>query len=234
MALDKSASVPILTALSNHRKGQKWTMNGRWKEGSRRNPNPSPGSYQTINPCSYKYANSSAFGFGTGSRNVFTKDNAPSPAKYDTRDMAKTMISFSFGSAGRSTLARVSMTPGPGQYKLKNLVGNEGAPLYSCAKRCWRDDIKKKTAPGPGAYKPNGGIMSPRTPEWTMGSGQRSSSAGGIRHVPGPGAYDSVATVGVNNSTFKNTPNWSMTSRTYLPVPKNSSDYMMPPMQSFG
>ena len=79
MTLGRNDSAPILTSLSNHRKGQKWTMNGRWRDsvGSRRSPNPGPGSYSGVAPSSYKYASSAAFGFGSGSRAVFTKDGNP-------------------------------------------------------------------------------------------------------------------------------------------------------------
>ena len=79
MTLGRNDSAPILTSLSNHRKGQKWTMNGRWRDsvGSRRTPNPGPGSYSGVAPSSYKYASSAAFGFGSGSRAVFTKDGNP-------------------------------------------------------------------------------------------------------------------------------------------------------------
>jgi len=98
-------------------------------EGSPNSKNPGPGQYDThkLDNLNMKFA--AHWRFGSSSRLPgMSKENNPGPGNYQS-SLAdkKSAPKFGFGSSIRDGKKDMNTTfPGPQQYKLKNIVGNDG------------------------------------------------------------------------------------------------------------
>jgi len=94
-------------------------------------------------------------------------------------------IKNSIGKEQRSSLYRVSYSPGPGAYEHKQTLGK--GPKYSAAAR--HSQSMTDLGPGPGAYAPNTNkLMRKTTFGFTMPGRKNFSYETGC--APGPGAYN--------------------------------------------
>ena len=63
---------------------------------------------------------------------------------------------FGFGSETRSSVEKAKMTPGPGNYKLKPLIGEEGKKNSIHGTIDYTPEKKEQSyKPGPGNYNPD-------------------------------------------------------------------------------
>ena len=82
------------------------------------------------------------------------------------------------------------MAPGPGQYSLKNLLGNEGKS-YSIHNKLNYKPIESqgKLTPGPGTYVSTADNLGKGGPSWGQGTSKRDANR--LRdNSPAPGSYD--------------------------------------------
>lgn len=86
--------------------------------------------------------------------------------------------------------------PGPGQYEIKQLVGNESVGKSLSMKLC--PNFQKPGAnnvPGPGAYTGKYDLVKSQEPGWKIGSSTRDDQEKIMRRTcnyPPPGGYDPI------------------------------------------
>ena len=137
--------------------GPQYGIQGRQEKGSSpMKNNPGPGTYNIQSVDNLRMHNSQKYGIGTSLRsNDKPKLNVPGPGNYQP-NMAdlKAAPKFGFGSdtrdGGNNPPRHSALFPGPGAYKPKPFVGNEGVQCSIHGK------LKSQTLdaqrPGPGAY----------------------------------------------------------------------------------
>lgn len=159
------------------------SLKGRPKT-SKPDAKPGPGHYQSKSMFS---SPSYSMGVKTKLKELTSKNN-PGPGGYnpDFKAVKESVPSCAFGSPNKSLRGDSSM-PGPGQYELKQIVGNEG-PKYAIKGKY--NQNKKDLIPGPGNYNPKDEIVRHGTPGTVMGSGKRQGLGFSGDRAPGPGTYD--------------------------------------------
>ena len=136
----------------------------------------------------------------------------PGPGMYESlSDMKKTAPRYGFGTEKRPEVARKSMSPGPGGYEAKKVIGAEGTQKSMSPKLSLDYKVKNdKLVPGPGQYEFHLKAMK-TAPNYGIGTSKRSQNASpGMKGVStDPGAYNP-------NSTFtkRSSPNYRMGSET--------------------
>ncbi|CDW81826.1 UNKNOWN [Stylonychia lemnae] len=147
---------------------------------------------------------SRAAGIGYGGRDIFkTGVDSPSPTNYNHKsDFNATTVSkaFSFGIA-REAYSKVYIkehpirdpsVPGPGQYQIPGIVGNEASKYTMRPKTVSMSDLNYKGQPGPGSYEPKPAL---NDKGYYYVSKFKNSMATSIdpptkKSVPGPGQYE--------------------------------------------
>ena len=145
---------------------------------------PGPGHYQ-----SKSMYNSPSYSMGIKTKlKELTSKNNPPPGTYNPEysKVKQSAPSCAFGSPSKPIRGDNSM-PGPGQYELKTIVGNEGQK-YSIKGKYQQH--KKDQIPGPGNYNPKDDIVRLGTPGTVMTQGKRQGLGSRGDSAPGPGTYD--------------------------------------------
>lgn len=114
---------------------------------------PGPGQYDThkLDNLNMKFA--AQYRFGSSQRlPPMRNTNVPGPGNYQISLVDKKAApKFGFGSGNREQMKDMNVTfPGPGQYKLKDIIGNDGPGSSIHAKIQTKD---KNFTPGPGQYE---------------------------------------------------------------------------------
>lgn len=104
------------------------------------------------------------------------------------------------------------LTPGPGQYNIKQKVGNEGPKITLSNYR----PLSSSTAhangiPGPGQYNPNMNNRN-RSPTYRIGSSKRDGIYKHLEKNPGPGQYTP------SHTQRPKSPSWRMGTSTRRPL----------------
>lgn len=170
----------------------------------------------------------------TGGQYVGDK-NSPGPGAYDTRNINKVVISYTF--KGRTTapegLTTARTVPGPGAYPLLSTLTpkgkyfvskfkDSGAPIIPPARSARFPANKQSNDPSPVTYRledtinPKGSYYLSKFKSSgvrTFGNAARSSSQSQFHAVPGPGSYRMPSDFGYYEGTSK-TENNSPTKRT--------------------
>ncbi|KAL8275415.1 hypothetical protein Esti_000627 [Eimeria stiedai] len=189
------ASVPVaehnLACLSTVPAGPKWTFGGRSSRPSS-SPVPGPGAY---NP-HFEISRQSApqYGFGSGKRGSCARGRAgdPGPGTYQPKFRVGRQAA-SWTMAGKTPIpGSRNVTPGPGAYA--NVIPKSTAPSYGVGTSS-RGAFSAPALPGPGTYN-TGGYFGGQSPQWTLGSSQRSSFTPRKLGSPGPGTYSPDALTG--------------------------------------
>ncbi|KAL8425287.1 hypothetical protein Efla_005851 [Eimeria flavescens] len=139
---------------------------------------------------------------------------SPGPGAYQPQFRSGRQAA-SWTMAGRSPIpGSRSVTPGPGAYA--NVIPKSSTPAYGVGTSC-RGAFSAPSSPGPGAYDA-GGKFGGQSPQWTLGTSQRSSFTMRKAGSPGPGTYSPHGMTGKG-------PMYSMGVR---PTPRNQ-DWMPGP-----
>ena len=86
------------------------------------------------------------------------------------------MPKFGFGSETRKDVAleRSKLFPGPGNYAITPLIGNEGTKKTMHSTIKYSPETKEQSyKPGPGNYEPNPLNVKKKEPQYKMGSSTR-------------------------------------------------------------
>lgn len=132
---------------------------------------------------------SAKYRFGSSTRlPPMRNQNIPGPANYISSLIdKKTAPRFGFGSSNRDQVSKDLNTtfPGPGQYKLKGVIGTEGPGVSMHAKIKTHD---KNVTPGPGQY--DSPLKHKRNaPTYGLGTEKRTQSQASHKSPP-PNAYN--------------------------------------------
>lgn len=183
------ASVPVaehdLACLSTVPRGPKWTFGGRPNRPLSASTGPGPGAHNPRFDLSRQSA--PQYGFGSEKRGggVGSRLGTPGPGAYQPQFKGGRQAA-SWTMAGKTPIpGSRSVTPGPGMYS--NVILKSSAPAYGIGTSS-RGVFSAPSSPGPGAYDA-GSNIGMRSPQWTLGSSQRSSFTQGKSGSPGPGAY---------------------------------------------
>ncbi|PHJ23555.1 h-shippo 1 [Cystoisospora suis] len=158
---------------------------------------PGPGAY---NP-SYLGESAPQWGMGTGSRAGGAgamKANVPGPGSYTLPTKLQEGPQYSMG--GRSETRKRDSSPGPGAYNPARPEKDSGKYSFGIKTPALR--LGAMTTPGPGTYRTEGVISSPKSPQWSFGSQKRGVNF--VNSVPGPGQYNA------EKSPRRQAPAWSL------------------------
>jgi hypothetical protein len=167
--------------------GPKFGMGIKLKPIDSSNSKIGPGQYDTMNIDNIRMKGKIGFSLGKSKRSETALSlKVPGPGQYDTSMVDKRSDPrYGFGSSKRPSPAPTkSASPGPGNYSLRSIVGNEGrkTTMHSKVKGV---NIDKN--PGPGNYDVNSSAGMRKAPSFAMGVRLKERSPD---RSPGPGAHN--------------------------------------------
>ena len=173
---------------------------------------PGPGNYDPMNRYDSQIKYSGHTKFGKGVRQGIYNDKlakfVPSPFAYQQEASAiqRSPPKFSFGSQKqRPNTSKVGLgVPGPGNYDIPQLTGNEsvGKTLHSKLKPSFEQPGANKT-PGPGSYQDVYRNSRRSEPSWRIGTSKRDQEtkiAQRNSNFPPPNTYDPLFSQTLNQS----------------------------------
>jgi hypothetical protein len=117
--------------------------------------------------------------FGTGKRQSLGNTSfSPAPGEHnpDFSKVKRSAPKFGFGSGNRDSGENIKAKnfPGPGNYQLKPLVGNEGLKSSMHRTIDYKPENKEQSyKPGPGNYNPNINASIRAEPAYKLGTSSR-------------------------------------------------------------
>jgi hypothetical protein len=149
---------------------------------------PGPGQYDTQHVDNLNMNFAAKWKFGSSNRlPLVNAKNVPGPGNYESSLADKKVApKYGFGSSNRDAIKDMNSTfPGPGQYKLNGIVGNDGPGILMHSKL---SDNKKMNTPGPGQYETPLKLKK-NSPAYRQGTEKRTSSQVNTISPP-PNAYN--------------------------------------------
>eukprot|EP00930_Biecheleria_cincta_P024194 TRINITY_DN17348_c0_g1_i1.p1 TRINITY_DN17348_c0_g1~~TRINITY_DN17348_c0_g1_i1.p1 ORF type:complete len:330 (+),score=40.41 TRINITY_DN17348_c0_g1_i1:29-1018(+) len=204
---------------------------------------PGPGAYSPtaeISPRTSRHASSPRMVFGTSSRDVKARQSVPGPGAYADASASFVGKGSAFSVTPRREKSIINNNgcidaPGPGSHNVPGIIGKSG-PKYSASPRLTPLKPDNYRGPGPGQYSSINEAhnkLQRSDPSWGFGSARRpgppvreaerivpgirgkSTAAGLVSKLPGPGTYDSQSLVGEG-------PKYSLGARRASPRPQLS------------
>lgn len=183
---------------------------------------PGPGAYSTSTQVTTsRHKCSPRMVFGTSGRETKSRQIMPGPGAYAGAATSFVGKGSAFsvtprrGSSGVDVIGR-NDAPGPGSHDVPGIIGESG-PMYSASPRTLPLRPDNYRGPGPGEYgtinEVHNKLKQTKEPSWGFGTSKRqggpvqddrivpgvrgkSTAAGLIAKLPGPGSYNSHTTVG--------------------------------------
>jgi hypothetical protein len=124
-------------------------------------------------------------------------ENVPGPGQYNPNNSAslnaypRTVFGTSTREKDHELEARAKV-PGPGNYKLKDIIGSDG-PSKSLGHAFSESEFAlrpKRGLPGPGQYNPNTELFRKSLPSIKFGTESRDFAKKYSKNTPAPGHYE--------------------------------------------